>query len=111
MRSGMPERWSRNSRTIPSVRRRVKLSDAWFIQVFVKSSTRAFRDSAPSISVIMMLSDHIPVRDAMRARRDAYGKRGDLLKVLWHDGLGMSHDAKLLERGRFVWPTPNDGAV
>lgn len=39
------------------------------------------------------------------------GKRGDLLKILWHDGLGMSLYAKRLERGRFVWPTPVDGAL
>jgi transposase len=39
------------------------------------------------------------------------GKRGDLIKVLWHDGLGMSLYAKRLERGRFIWPTPADGAV
>jgi transposase len=39
------------------------------------------------------------------------GKRGDLLKILWHDGLGMSLYAKRLERGRFIWPTPSDGTV
>ncbi|HTJ90059.1 MAG TPA: IS66 family insertion sequence element accessory protein TnpB [Acidocella sp.] len=39
------------------------------------------------------------------------GKRGDLVKILWHDGLGMSLYAKRLERGRFVWPAPVDGAV
>ena len=39
------------------------------------------------------------------------GKRGDLLKILWHDGLGMSLYAKRLERGRFLWPAPADGAV
>ena len=32
------------------------------------------------------------------------GKRGDLLKVLWHDGYGMSLYAKRLEKGKFVWP-------
>jgi transposase len=32
------------------------------------------------------------------------GKRGDLLKILWHDGLSMSLYAKRLERGRFLWP-------
>ena len=32
------------------------------------------------------------------------GRRGDLVKVLWHDGLGLSLYAKRLERGRFVWP-------
>jgi transposase len=39
------------------------------------------------------------------------GKRGDLLKILWHDGLGMSLYAKRLERGRFIWPTPTDGVI
>jgi transposase len=39
------------------------------------------------------------------------GRRGDLLKVLWHDGLGMSLYARRLERGRFIWPAPVDGAV
>jgi transposase len=32
------------------------------------------------------------------------GTRGDLIKILWHDGLGISLYAKRLERGRFVWP-------
>jgi transposase len=31
------------------------------------------------------------------------GRRGDLLKILWHDGIGMSLYAKRLERGRFIW--------
>ena len=39
------------------------------------------------------------------------GRRGDLLKILWHDGLGMSLYAKRLERGRFIWSTPTDGAI
>jgi transposase len=39
------------------------------------------------------------------------GRRGDLLKILWHDGLGMSLYAKRLERGKFIWPSPVDGAV
>jgi transposase len=39
------------------------------------------------------------------------GKRGHLLKILWHDGLGMSLYAKRLERGRFIWPSSSDGVV
>jgi transposase len=31
------------------------------------------------------------------------GRRGDLIKILWHDGLGMSLYAKRLEHGRFIW--------
>ncbi len=39
------------------------------------------------------------------------GRRGNLIKVLWHDGLGTSLHAKRLERGRFIWPSPADGVV
>jgi transposase len=39
------------------------------------------------------------------------GRRGDLIKILWHDGLGMSLYAKRLERGCFIWPSPTDGIV
>jgi len=39
------------------------------------------------------------------------GRRGDLVKILWHDGLGMSLYAKRLERGRFIWPSAKDGVV
>jgi transposase len=39
------------------------------------------------------------------------GKRGHLVKILWHDGIGMSLYAKRLERGRFLCPSPADGIV
>ena len=39
------------------------------------------------------------------------GRRGDLIKIVWHDGLGMSLYAKRLERGRFIWPSLADGTV
>ena len=39
------------------------------------------------------------------------GRRGDLVKVVWHDGVGMSLYMKRLERGRFIWPSPADGCV
>jgi len=39
------------------------------------------------------------------------GKSGKLIKILWHDGLGMSLYAKRLERGRFIWPQATDGAM
>ena len=37
------------------------------------------------------------------------GRRGDLIKVLWHDGLGTSLYAKRLEAGKFIWPTSRSG--
>jgi transposase len=39
------------------------------------------------------------------------GRRGDLIKVLWWDGDGLCLFAKRLERGRFVWPKADQGAV
>ena len=39
------------------------------------------------------------------------GKRGDLIKLIWHDGQGMCLFAKRLERGRFIWPATTGDAV
>ena len=39
------------------------------------------------------------------------GRRGQMVKILWHDGVGLSLYAKRLEHGRFIWPTPADGSV
>jgi transposase len=50
------------------------------------------------------------------------GKRGHLIKILWHDGIGMSLYAKRLERGRRRptgssrsarrnWPTCSTGST
>lgn len=33
------------------------------------------------------------------------GRRGDLAKILWHDGVGLSLYAKRLDRGKFIWPS------
>lgn len=39
------------------------------------------------------------------------GRSGSMIKIIWHDGLGMSLYAKRLEKGRFIWPSPADGVV
>jgi transposase len=39
------------------------------------------------------------------------GKRGDLVKVLWHDGQGACLFAKRLDKGKFIWPTTVGHAV
>jgi transposase len=39
------------------------------------------------------------------------GKRGGLVKLLWHDGQGLCLFAKRLERGRFIWPSTVGEAV
>lgn len=39
------------------------------------------------------------------------GRSGTLVKIIWHDGIGMSLYAKRLEKGRFIWPSAKDGVV
>jgi transposase len=39
------------------------------------------------------------------------GRSGSLIKILWHDGIGMSLYAKRLERGRFIWPSATSGVA
>ncbi|NMG41807.1 IS66 family insertion sequence element accessory protein TnpB [Chelativorans sp. ZYF759] len=39
------------------------------------------------------------------------GRAGSLVKIIWHDGIGMSLYAKRLEKGRFIWPQAKDGTV
>jgi transposase len=33
---------------------------------------------------------------------------GDLAKILWHDGVGLS---LRLDRGKLIWPSAKEGAV
>jgi transposase len=39
------------------------------------------------------------------------GRRGDLIKILWWSGDGLCLFIKRLERGRFVWPQAEEGAI
>ena len=39
------------------------------------------------------------------------GRRGDLIKILWHDGWGYRSTPSAWSSGRFLWPSPSDGAV
>ena len=40
-----------------------------------------------------------------------HGKRAGLIKVLWHDGIGLCLLTKRLERGYFIWPTTSTGEM
>ena len=39
------------------------------------------------------------------------GRKGDLIKILWHDGVGMSLYLKRLEAGKFIWPASQNGTA
>jgi transposase len=82
----------------------------------------------PSGTRVWLATGHTDMRRGMNSlalqvqevlKRDPYdgqvfvfrGKRGDLIKILWSDGQGVCLFSKRLERGRFIWPAPADGAV
>ena len=39
------------------------------------------------------------------------GRRSNLLKLIWHDGIGLCMLTKRLERGQFIWPMTSTGSV
>ena len=39
------------------------------------------------------------------------GRKGDVVKLLWHDGVGMSLYVKRLEAGKFIWPVSQEGTA
>src|ERR1022692_1865152 len=76
----------------------------------------------PSGSRVWIATGHTDMRRGMQGlalqiqeglRRDPHGgdlfifrgRRGDLAKILWHDGIGLSLYAKRLDRGKFIWPS------
>jgi transposase len=82
----------------------------------------------PSGSRVWIATGHTDMRRGMQGlalqvqeglKRDPHGgdlfvfrgRRGDLAKILWHDGIGLSLYAKRLDRGKFIWPSASSGAV
>ena len=82
----------------------------------------------PSGSRVWIATGHTDMRRGMQGlalqiqeqlKRDPHagdlyifrGRRGDLAKVLWHDGLGLSLYAKRLDRGKLIWPSATEGVV
>lgn len=39
------------------------------------------------------------------------GRRANLLKLIWHDGIALCMLTKRLERGQFIWPMASTGSV
>lgn len=58
--------------------------------------------------LVQQMLGHDPFSGTVYAFR---GCRGGLIKVLWHDGVGMCLFIKRLERGQFVWPMSAAGTV
>jgi transposase len=84
--------------------------------------------AVPSGVRVWIAAGHTDMRRGMRSlalqvqealKRDPHagdlyvfrGRSGSLIKILWHDGIGMSLYAKRLERGKFIWPSAMVGVV
>jgi transposase len=55
--------------------------------------------------LVQQMLGHDPFSGAVYAFR---GRKGGLIKLLWHDGIGMCLFIKRLERGQFVGPMSGD---
>jgi transposase len=69
-------------------------------------------DMRKGFASLALLVQEVLKRDPLGGHLFCFrGRRGDLLKVIWHDGQGACLFTKRLERGRFLWPSVADGVV
>jgi transposase len=78
------------------------------IRVWLATGHTDMRKGFDGLALLAQELKHDPHRGHLLVFR---GRRGDLIKVLWHDGQGMCLFSKRLERGRFIWPSLADGTV
>ena len=87
------------------------------VRVWLATGHTDMRRGFPGLA--LLVQETLKASDDAKLRLDPHGghlfvfrgKRGDLVKIIWHDGQGACLFSKKLERGRFIWPTPTDGAV
>jgi transposase len=73
------------------------------VQVYLACGTTDMRKGMASLAMLVqqgLAGD--PFGGALFAFR---GRRAGLIKLLWHDGIGMCLLTKRLEQGQFVWPS------
>ncbi|HKR91691.1 IS66 family insertion sequence element accessory protein TnpB [Novosphingobium sp.] len=79
------------------------------VQVYLACGYTDMRKGMATLAMLVQQTlGHDPFAGAVYAFR---GRRGGLIKVLWHDGVGMCLFIKRLERGQFVWPMSASGTV
>lgn len=79
------------------------------VRVWLATGHTDMRKAFPSLSLQVQ---EVLKRDPLSGHLFVFrGRRGDLLKVIWHDGQGACLFTKRLERGRFVWPPVSNGTV
>ena len=79
------------------------------VRVWLATGHTDMRCGFPSLALrVQEVLKHDPLGGHLFCFR---GKRGDLIKVVWHDGQGACLFTKKLERGKFIWPSVDGGAV
>ena len=79
------------------------------VRVWLATGHTDMRKGFPGLSLLVQ---EVLRRDPLSGHLFVFrGRRGDLLKVIWHDGQGACLFMKRLERGRFLWPSAGGGAV
>ena len=79
------------------------------VRVWLATGYTDMRCGFPSLALrVQEVLKHDPLGGHLFCFR---GKRGDLVKIVWHDGQGACLFTKKLERGRFIWPSAEGGAV
>ncbi|MDH3742530.1 MAG: IS66 family insertion sequence element accessory protein TnpB [Hyphomicrobiales bacterium] len=79
------------------------------VRVWLASGHTDMRKGFPSLSLHVQ---EVLRRDPLSGHLFVFrGRRGDLIKVIWHDGQGACLFTKRLERGRFLWPSSAGGVV
>jgi transposase len=79
------------------------------VRVWLATGYTDMRRGFPSLALqVQEVLKHDPLGGHLFCFR---GKRGDLIKLIWHDGQGACLFTKKLERGRFIWPSAEGGAV
>lgn len=79
------------------------------VRVWLATGYTDMRRGFPSLALqVQEVLKHDPLSGHLFCFR---GRRGDLIKVIWHDTQGACLFTKKLERGRFIWPSVADGVV
>lgn len=66
-----------------------------------------YTDMRKGMQGLAMLVQQVLAEDPFNGALYAFrGRRGNLLKLVWHDGIGQR-----LERGHFIWPMTSTGSI
>jgi transposase len=79
------------------------------VRVYLACGTTDMRRGMAGLAMqVQQILAHNPFDGTIFAFR---GKRGGLIKLLWHDGIGLCLLTKRLERGHFIWPMTSTGTI